>query len=326
MKTLHARLISAALLSAAALTALTALIAAPAAGAAAPKKGAKADVALQRITLGPKFVVVKPSGRTAAISVTLSIRNVGNATAPASLTVVKLVEGTHPIARDEIPLGRLAPGHASTQIAIFPDAEPQLGMLRASAKADIDNKVPGSIGNDFRATPEIPVIAQRWTGVMDSDVHSPGLFGATEDDHATTPQEVVFTFSGRDAIRFVYAVGGEVDQTANFSGQGCTGEGEGSGAMTRWGGDSGLFISRDLTKYEATLRASLGPPFQVTVSCPDTPVPAPATIKLKDLLTETSSGGGLIPMTPRQHVLGGHGHLGSIITIDYTWTLTADVP
>lgn len=318
MKIKHTTLLTATLLSAMALTA------APAASATTKKK---ADLALQRITLGPKFVVVKPNGKTTAqIPVTVSIRNVGHGTAKASMTVIKLVQGTHPVAEQEIPLARLAPGHASTQIAIFHDAEPQLGMLRASAKADRLNEVPGSIGNDFRATEEIPVIAQRWTGVMDADVHSPGLFGATEDDHATTPQEVVFTFSGRDAIRFVYAVGGEVHQTVTFSGQGCTGEGEGSGTMARWGGDSGLFISRNLTQYEATLRASLGPPVKVMVSCPDEPMPAPATIKLKDLLTETSSGAGLNPMTPKQHVLGGHGHLGSIVTIDYTWTLSADVP
>ena len=31
-------------------------------------------------------------------------------------------------------------------------------------------------------------------------------------------------------------------------------------------------------------------------------------------------------MHPTQRVLHDHGHLGSTITIDYTWNLTADVP
>jgi hypothetical protein len=321
MKNPYAKLMAAALLSA------TVLIAAPTAGAK-PRK--QADLALQRITLGPKFVVVKPDGKaTAQIPVTLSIRNIGHAPAAPSLTVVKLVQGTHPVAREEIPLAGLAPGHASTQIAIFHNVEPQLGMLRASAKADIDNKVAGSFNNDLRATADIPVIAQRWTGVMESDVHTPGIIGPTEDDHATTPQEVVFTFSGHDAIRFLYAVGGEVDQTATFSGGqsgGCSGSGEGSGSMPRWGGDSGLSISRDLTKYSATVRASLASPFTVTWTCPDIPTPVTATLKLKDLLTLTGAAGGPVPMTPKQRVLHGHGHLGAMVTIDYNWNLVADVP
>jgi len=56
--------------------------------------------------------------------------------------------------------------------------------------------------------------------------------------------------------------------------------------MPRWGGDSGLSISRDLTKYSATVRASLASPFTVTLQ----------------------------------------GHLGTMVTIDYNWNLVADVP
>jgi hypothetical protein len=319
MKIQHTTLLSAALLSA------TALIAAPVAGAKAKKP--EPDLALQRITISPHFVVVKPNGKTSPITVRLSIRNIGHAPAGASVTLVRLLQGTHTVAEDRIPLARLAPGHASTQIAIFRDAEPQLGLLRAGAKADHNNVVHGDPDNDIKATPEIPAIAQRWTGVMEADVETPGIFGATENDRATTPQELLFTFSRLDGShRFVYTVGGEVDQRAIFSGGGCSGEGDGSAAMPRWGGDSGLFISRDLTRYEATVRASLGSPFTVTVTCPNRPPPPPTTVKLKDLLTLTGPGGGPVSMAPKARVLSNHGHLGTIITIDYDWTLTADVP
>jgi hypothetical protein len=323
MKITHTRLVAAALLWA------TALIAAPAAGAKAGKKP-EPDLATQRVTMGQRYVVVKPNGKTTVpISVTVSIRNIGHATAPASETEIRLFSNGHKIAHETIPLGRLAPGHASTQIALFPDAEPQLGFVEAQAIADSTIKLPGHTDNDVKRSPERPVIAQRWTGVMESDVHTPGIIGPTEDDHATTPQEIVFTFSGHDAIRFLYAVGGEVDQTATFSGGqsgGCSGSGEGSGSMPRWGGDSGLSISRDLTKYSATVRASLAPPFTVTWTCPEFPMPVTAMLKLKDLLTLTSAAGGPVPMTPKQHVLHGHGHLGTNITIDYNWNLVADVP
>src|SRR5262249_4821814 len=126
-------------------TLAAALIAAPAAAAKAkPGKKPAPDLALQRITLNRKFLVMQPSGKTTTpISVTVSIRNLGNATAAASVTVVKLLQGTHVVAEDEIPLGRLAPGHASTQITIFHDVEPQLGMLRAAGKADRLNEVKG---------------------------------------------------------------------------------------------------------------------------------------------------------------------------------------
>jgi CARDB protein len=323
MKTQHTIGATAAVLTA------TALIAAPAAGAKAQKQ-LEADLATQRVTMAQQYVVVKPSGKTThPISVTVSIRNIGHAAAPPSETDVRLFSNGHKIANETIPLGRLAPGHASTQIALFPDAEPQLGFLEAQVIADSTIKVSGPTNNDVKRSPERPVIAQRWTGVMESDVHTPGILGPTEDDHATTPQELAFTFSRRDAIRFVYTVGGTVDQTATFSGGrsgGCSGSGEGSGAMSRWGGDSGFFISRDLTKYEATVRTSLASPFTVTWTCPDIPVPVTTKIQLKDLLTETSTAGGLVGMTPKQRVLHGRGHLGTMITIDYNWNLVADVP
>jgi hypothetical protein len=314
----HTTLLTTALLSAAA------LLAAPAIGAKAEKK---ADLALQRITLGPKFVVVKPNGKaTAEIPVTLSIRNVGHARAGASTTLVRLLQGTRKVAQDEIPLAALAPGHASTQIAIFHDAEPQLGMLRAAAKADVDNKVSGPLENDFRSTHEIPVIAQRWGGSMESEVKTPGIFSFDEDDNATTP-DITFKFSGVDGLhRFVYTVGGTVKQTATFSGKGCTGEGETSATMAKWGKDSGLYLSHDLTQYEAVIRGSLGPPFTVNVTCPDVPTPTPVRIIMKDLLTEKSIGGLRQPMKPSARVLEDLGTLGAIITITNQWHLVADVP
>ena len=88
----------------------------------------------------------------------------------------------------------MAPGHAGTQIEIFRDAEPELGFLRASAKADRDNKVTGGLGNDFRATPDIPVIAQRWLARgMEVDEKVPGLgFGRVIEDDDTATSTVSF--------------------------------------------------------------------------------------------------------------------------------------
>jgi hypothetical protein len=320
MKITHTTLVAAALLSA------TVLVAAPAAGAKS-QKGAKADLALQRIKLDPKFVVVKPNGRTTVpITVTVSIRNIGRAPAPASETTIHLRQGSRTVATEHIPLARLAPGHASTQIAVFRDTEPQLGLLDASGSADANLIVGGPLGNDFKSTPDIPVIAQRWTGSMESEVKTPGIIGADEDDDATTETDVAFRFSHLDAFHhFFYTVGGTIKQTVAFTGRGCTGEGETSATMARWGKDSGLYLSHDLEQYEAVIRGSLGPPFTVTVTCPGSP-PTPATISMKDLLTEKSSAGLVQPMRPSARVLEDMGTLGVLITVTNQWHLVADVP
>lgn len=124
MRIAHTTLISAALLAAAA------LIATPAA-AGKVQKQPQADLAVQRISIGRQFAVVKPNGKTTApITVTVSIRNIGRATAPASETTIRLRQTGRALAEEHIPLARLAPGRASTQIAVFRDAEPQLGLHR----------------------------------------------------------------------------------------------------------------------------------------------------------------------------------------------------
>jgi hypothetical protein len=162
---------------------------------------------------------------------------------------------------------------------------------------------------------------------MESEVHTPGIIKWDETDDAKTGADVAFRFSGLDGLhRFFYTVGGTVNQTASFTGQGCTGGGETSASRARWGKDSGLYLSQDLTQYEAVIRGSLGPPFTVDVTCPDTPTPTPVPIVMKDLLTEASIGSLRQPMRPTARVLGDMGTLGVLITITNSWHLVADVP
>ncbi len=312
----------------AALLSATMLVAAPVAGAHA-KKEAKADLALQRITIGRKYVVVKPSGQpTGPITVTVSIRNIGHAAAPPSATLIKLLQGTKTVAREEIALGRVAPGHASTQIAVFHEGEPQLGFLRAAAKADRENEVSGELENDFRATPEIPVIAQRWLARgMEVEQKTPALgFGGNQDD-ITDTSFVVFTFSRVDAnpARFAYKASGEVDTSTTISGA-CNGQGDDKASMSPWGQDSGLFIAKTLKLYEATVRASLAPPFQIGVTCEGIPATQPLTVRFHDLLTTIASGGAPLPMHPTDARLTGHASSGAISSVNYTWTIVADLP
>ncbi len=310
------------------MVAASALIAAAGAQATQAKNKPEADLALQRITIERHHVVVEPNGKASPISVTLSIRNIGHAAAPASVTLVKLVQGTRPVASEEIPLPRLAPGHAGTQIEIFRDAEPELGFLRASAKADRDNEVTGGLGNDFRATPDIPVIAQRWLARgMEVDEKVPGLgFGGDEDDDTAT-STVSFQFShvASHPARFVYRASGEVTETTTVSGQ-CSAEGEMSASMSPWGQDSGLFISTSLKQYEATVRASLAKPFTIGESCQGEPVTVPRTVRFHDLLTTVATHGAPLPMSPSERKLSGHVANGALSSLVYSWTILADVP
>lgn len=316
-------------LLAVAVVAASAVIGVSAAGAKAAAAKAGADLAVTRVKINRTYVVVPPNGKAPAIGVTVSVRNVGHATAPASVTDVALIQNGKVLDHVEVPAKGLAPRQATTPIVIFRGVEPSLGFLHARGHADVTFQVAGAFANDIKLSSPVPVIAQRWRADgMDAQVHLPGpTFGTTEDDFTTGASTIVFRFSHVAArpARFVYTASGAVDQTATFSGA-CRGEGEQSSSMSRWGQDSGLSISMSLKEYEATVRASLAKPFTIGMSCTDIQATVPATVRFHDLLTRTSTSAGPLPMSPTARQLTGNAQLGTLFTIRYDWDLDADVP
>jgi hypothetical protein len=304
----------------------SAVIAVPGAGATKPAPKAEPDLAVNHVTIPQGYVVVEHNGRAAPIHVRVSLKNVGHARAPASTTSILLLQNGRRIDRQEVPAGPLAPGHATTQIAIFRGVEPALGHLHGGAIAD--PAVHGTFDNDSKTSDPVPVIARRWrANGLEVDVHSPALtIGSTEDENTSGGGGgIVFTFSHVGAGRFVYTASGTVVDTATFSGE-CTGEGDTSATKPRWGGDSALSISTSLKQYQATLRASLAAPFTVGVSCHDIAATVPMTVRFHDLFTRTKTSTGPLPMSPTEHHLVGNADVGSLFTFHYGWDLAADVP
>jgi hypothetical protein len=316
-------------LVAVAVVAASAVVGAPAAGAKTATAKAEADLAVTRVKISRSFVVVPPNGKVPEIGVTVSVKNVGHATAPETVTKVELIQNGHELDHKEVQAGRLPAGQATTQIAIFRGVEPALGFLHAIGHADVTLKVAGAFANDIKLSAPTPVIAQRWRAEpIEVEVHLPGpTFGSTEDDLTSGAGTIVFRFSRVAArpARFVYTASGAVHQTATLSGE-CTGEGEQSVSMNRWGQDSGLFISTSLKEYEATVRASLAKPFTIGTTCTDIPATVPATVRFHDLLTRTGASAAPVPMSPTTHHLTGTATLGTLFTLRYDWDLAADVP
>jgi hypothetical protein len=321
MKIQHTTLLLSALLSAAV------LVAAPVAGAATGPTKPKADLAVTKVTIPPNFVVVEPSGRANTVSVKVSVKNVGHATAAASVTKIVVVQNGRELEHKEVDAGRLAPGQATTQIAVFHGVELALGFVHGLARADVTVTLPVS-DNDLKLSSPVPVIARRWLARgMEVEQKTPALgFGGNQDD-ITDTSFVIFTFSHVDAnpARFAYKASGEVDTSTSISGE-CNAQGDDKASMSPWGQDSGLFIAKTLKLYEATVRASLAPPFQIGVTCEGIPATQPLTVRFHDLLTTIASGGAPLPMHPTDARLTGHASSGAISTLNYSWTIVADVP
>ena len=74
------------------------------------------------------------------------------------------------------------------------------------------------------------------------------------------------------------------------------------------------------------MRASLAPPFQIGVTCEGIPATQPLTVRFHDLLTAIASGGAPLPMHPTDARLTGHASSGAISSVNYTWTIVADLP
>ena len=77
-----------------------------------------------------------PTGKALSFGVSVSLKNAGHGAAPASTTTILVIQDGSPIARDKVRAGPLAPGHATTQIAIFRDVEAGLGFLHAEGVAE----------------------------------------------------------------------------------------------------------------------------------------------------------------------------------------------
>ena len=154
------------------------------------------------------------------ITVKVTTRNVGRATAPVSQTAVVLVgQNNHFQSFPSFQhVHELAPGHSQTNTLTISTVKPHLGPTHMRAVADFDDKLPESNGNNNeRTSPMIPAIARTW----DAESLTANLIGgqAVTDEQGKANLGLFFRFNHLDvgAGIFVYRVTGSVNENATYS-------------------------------------------------------------------------------------------------------------
>ena len=325
MKIQHPTLLAAALLSTAA------LIATPAADAKAKGSAAEPDLVVSAITINGlghnPYLLISPDGSYQHFSISITTRNIGHATAPASITRIELQHAPFHLGIGTLNLDipALAPGNVKT---ITPDVRvPKipLGEMRVIAYADRRGKITESHeGNNTRTWGLIPVLAKVWNVTTFQSDEESSLAGFHDID--TTDPGFQFKFARLDVPtgRFFYAPYGAAHTSDLYDPPGCFGINEAHASHSPWPVGSYLALSFDLTKYLGVLKTSAEPPDIVSISCDGEP-PGQSPQNWIDM--ETNSGrGGPQPAPLWATELKGSGGMGTVITLKWTWDFVADVP
>jgi hypothetical protein len=325
MKDHRARLIAVALVAA------SALVAAPAAGAKAPKRHTpRPDLIIRKITVGGlptnPYVVIEPDGSVAHFTITVTTANIGDAPAAKSSTNVKVERPGKVFGHARFDVPRLLPGHFARQTLNADDLDFKLGhfFVRAEANYILREIDESNVRNDELTSPEIPVIARQWK--VDSWSTHVVTTVAGQDDTNEAQGGTLFHFSRYDAAggRFLYSVIGTLTETVNVTQEGCTITGDMSATHNPWTPPaSSLSISYALTSYEGVIDASSEPPFTVTAACGDGDREIQAHW---DNLTTTEATTPRQSMSDAARSISGNGTVGSIIQVTNAWHFHADIP
>jgi hypothetical protein len=318
-------------LTVAALVMSSALIAAPAAGAKAPKRHTpRPDLIIRKITVdglpSSPYVVIEPDGSVGHFTITVTTANIGDAPAAKSSTNVEVERPGKVFGHAHFDVPRLLPGHFARQTLHANDLDLKLGhfFVRAQANYILREIDESNIRNDELTSPEIPVIARQWK-VDTWSTHVVTTI-AGQDDTNEAQGGMLFHFSRYDPVggRFLYSVIGTLTETVKVTQVGCTITGDMSATHDPWTPPaSSLSISYALTSYEGVIDASSEPPFTVTAACPggDREVP----VRWDDLVT-TKGSSPRQPMSDTDPTMSGHGTFGSIIEVTNAWQFHADIP
>jgi hypothetical protein len=325
MKDRRTRLIAVAVVTA------SALVAAPTAGAKAPRRHTpRPDLIIRKITVDGlpthPYVVIEPDGSVADFTITVTTANIGDAPAAKSSTNVKVERPGKVIGRVHYDVPRLLPGHFARQTVHVNDVNFTLGHFFVRAQANyIPREIRESdVRNDELTTPEIPVIARQWK----VDTWSTHVVTAVagEDNTNEAQDGMLFHFSRYDAAggRFLYSVIGALTETVKVTQVGCTITGDMTATHDPWTPPaSSLSISYALTSYEGVIDAVSEPPFTVIAACAQ----GDQEIQARwDNLTTTESIAPRQSMPDTARSISGHGTIGSIIVVTNAWQFHADIP
>jgi hypothetical protein len=310
---------------------VSALVAAPAAGAKAPKRHTpRPDLIIRKITVdglpANPYVVIEPDGTVSHFTITVTTANIGNATAPKSSTHVKVERPGKVFGQAHFDVPRLLPGHFARQTLHVADLDFKLGhfFVRAQANYILRRIDESDRGNDELTSPEIPVIARQWK-VDTWTTHVVTAF-AGEDNTDEAQGGMLFHFSRYDAAggRFLYSVIGSLTETVKITKEGCLISGDASASHNPWSPpNSSLSLSYSLTSYEGTIEASSEPTFTITAACPQ------GEQEFQGHWDNLTTSGATTPrqsMSDTETSLSGGGSTGSIIQVTNTWHFDVDLP
>ena len=264
----------------------------------------------------PHYIALGHSGLTPRFLIGLTTKNTGSATAPRSMTAIKLTQGSSSF-RKFVKVPSLAPGAEFTKSVTIDPYQPPLGIVTTEAQADYNHggaALPGK---------EIVIIARRWD-VTTFLTHTTAGGQETSDtsaDSGNSGSAFYFSFSKLDesAKKFVYTANGGITEKWSESGT-CNGSGSKDKSLSPWK-KSSLWISSTLKSYDSKVASHLAPTFKVTVTClGGTKLKVP--VAFQDLATEKK--GSFPSMSPTDKTLSGS--YSPTTATKLTWDFTADVP
>ena len=285
-------------------------------GAALARNGP--DLTITKLELDgvgkPANIIVSRDGRATSFGVRVTVANIGNRRAGASLMELRADSRDRRLDLDSIVIHPLKPGQSETNGFDIHDVRFPLGNLEIHAKADTKNQVKERIELNNIRVADLAVIPRQW--LVQSFVSTEiGPFG-----NAVTKAlpGFYFRFHHPDpgAEEFVYRAYGDVNNTQPSSMGPCTVTG---GSDTKPGNPwahSYLRLAAELGRYAAIVVAGQLK-YQVTITCIggfSSMAPAGYT----DLTTD-----GYQPMVETATTLTGSAT--PLPRTSVTWTFTADV-
>ncbi len=241
-----------------------------AAASAATKKrpGPKPDLKITKLeTLGlgePPFTVVGTNGVAQRFSIHIETENRGDATAPASTTVVMIFDGRGRPYKKKISIRRLEPKGRVDRTLEITDLEPKVGFAQIEAVADANHTADESDeANNLREGRRFAVIARQWTVQQFTTIIANPLSTSTTDSQPGFR----FRFSRYDTAddQFDYRAIGPVINKQTQKGV-CSYSASKTVTQNPWP-ESYLHIDRDLKHYDAFVSPSAAPDYPVTVTC-----------------------------------------------------------
>jgi hypothetical protein len=309
---------------------LTLTLSSAARAASQPPPQGRPDLVVTRLIiegLGHNpYLVVPHSGEVPDITVKVTTRNVGHATAPESSTLVVL-EGLrrHGNAfQSDFSLQKvheLAPGQAQTNTLTIKAVRPHLGPTHMRAVADWDDKVTESKGNNERTSPMIPAIARTWDAESLTSTLIGGQTVTAENGRANIG--LFFRFNHLDVGHgiFFYRVTGSVSENATYELAPCSGQGADSVGHTPWSSNSFFGVSFGLDNYLGVVKASAN---KITVAITCEGHTSQIAVNMLDLRIGSGAPVSMYPYSTQIRDVANVGALGG--EIDYSWLLKADVP